>query len=179
MKNIIAILLIFIIPFACQYSGFTDLTPDNGFKSEIAFNTIKFKEEISTSEEVQDSGWTVIEPIEDIKYKGFFRKNLTYISTDTFAFEWEDYGLVLDEIQKIANGFETIPASVSSDYRWLNSGFWSNSDKKTYLIPVFNANNYRYFIQVFREQKSFFQTYYTARGIWIIGELKDVDGDVS
>lgn len=179
MKYIIAILLILAIPFACQYEGFTDLTPDNGFKSEIAFNTLKFKEEISVIEEVQDTGWHVIDPIDDIKYKGFFRKNINYISTDTFAFEWGDYSVVLDEIQRIANGFETIPTSVSSDYRWLNTGFWSNSDKKTYLIPVFNANNYKYFIQVFREQVSFFQTYYTARGIWIIGELKDVDGDVS
>lgn len=179
MKHLLFILIFLSIPFACQYSGFTDLTPDNGFKSEIAFNVLKLNEEISTTAEVQDSGWTVIEPIEDIKYRGFFRKNLTYISTDTFAFEWEDYGLVLDEIQRIANGFETVPTSVSSDYRWLNSGFWSNPDTKTYLIPVFNTNNYRYFIQVFRDQKSFFQTYYTARGIWIIGELKDVDGDVS
>lgn len=175
----LAILLILAIPFACQYSGFTDLTPDNGFKSEIAFNVLKLNEEISTTAEVQDSGWTVIEPIEDIKYRGFFRKNLTYISTDTFAFEWEDYGLVLDEIQRIANGFETIPTSVSSKYMWLNSGFWSNPVSKTYLIPVKNAQNNGYFIQVFRDQKSFFQTYYTARGIWIIGELKEVDGDVS
>jgi len=171
--------IILTIPFACQYSGFTDLTPDNGFNTEIAFNTIKFKEEISVVEEVQDTGWYVIEPIDDIKYKGFFRKNINYISTDTFAFEWEDYSAVLDEIQRIANGFETIPTSVSSDYRWLNTGFWSNPDKKTYLIPVFNANNYRYFIQVFREQESFFKTFYTARGVWIIGELKDVGGDVS
>ena len=63
MKYLLFILIFLPIPFACQYSGFTDLTPDNGFKSEIAFNVLKLNEEISTTAEVQDSGWFVIEPI--------------------------------------------------------------------------------------------------------------------
>lgn len=184
MKNKINTLYVAIISLityifvSCNLNtALTDLTPDDGFNTEFAFNVLEFKASISETTEVSDTGWYAINPVENIKIASPFVPKKTYIATDTFAFEWHDYEVVLDSIQKIANGFDIRFSKPHYSYRWMSTGIYSNG--QDYLIPVFNSKKQRYWIQVFREQKSFFKTYYTARGLWIIGEDRPIDGDVS
>ena len=177
MKNTILILSL-SISFACQYEGFTDLTPDDGFHTEYAFNVPELNRAIYQDTVVQDTGWHYIDPIPDIYTLNPFVYDIQYVTTDTFAFEWQDYKPVIRTVHRIANGFETTISTPARGFSWLNvSQFYS--DGTSYLIPMFNSRGYRYWLQVFRKRVGYWKTYYAARGIWIISKPKPIDGDVS
>ena len=162
---------------SCEPANLTDLTPDNGHNAEFAFNVPEFNKAISTEVTRQDTGWHVVTDV-PIRVSSPFVYDIQYISTDTFAFESHDYEPVLQRIHRIANGQEITNTYVSSQYTWLNhSHFYSSSTD--YLIPLFNIDGSRYWIQVFREKQTFWFTKYTARGIWAISKPKKIDGDVS
>ena len=177
MKYLFFVSLI-AIGFACQYSGFTDLTPDDGFNTEFAFNVPALNKAIHNDGTVRDSGAIEINAIPDIYAPSPFAQNIQYIGTDTFAFGWQDYEPVIQEIHSIANGYDITNTTVSRDYKWLDrSQFYSNGE--SYLIPLFNSKGQRYWLQVFRQKVNWYQTYYTARGVWVISKPKNIDGDVS
>lgn len=178
MKNILFISLMLSIGFACQYSGFQDLTPDNGFKPDFAFNVPALNRAISTEDSKQDTGWIVLDTIQDIYTPSPFVRDVQMISTDTFAFQWGDYQIVMKQIHRVANGFDISNSTVDKSYAWLNSS-QMYSRKSDYLIPLFNSSGQRYWLQVFKEKVNWYSTYYTARGIWLISEPIEIEGDVS
>jgi len=161
---------------SCELDALTDLTPNDGLRSEFAFNIPEFNKAISTESTRQDTGWHVVTDV-PIRVSSPFVYDIQYIATDTFAFNWNDYKPVLQRIHRIANGQDITGTHVHSNFTWLNAGMYSTP--KEYLIPLFNIDGSRYWLQVFREQKSFFQTIYTARGIWAISKPKKIEGDVS
>lgn len=171
-------LIVAILAISCEPANLTDLTPGNGHNAEFAFNVPLLNEVIYNDGTVVDSGWIVLDTMTDIRVPSIFKYDIQFIATDTFAFEWHDYEPVTSFIHRIANGFDITFTVPSSQYGWLNYAQFYSKDSD-YLIPMFNSKGQRYFLQVFRKRKSFFQTYYTARGVWAISKPKTIKGDVS
>lgn len=171
-------LILAVLAISCANDGFTDLTPNDGFNTEFAFNVPLLNEVIYNDGTVVDSGWIVLDTMTDIRVPSIFKYDIQFIATDTFAFEWHDYEPVTSFIHRIANGFDITFTTPSNKYGWLNHAMLYSKDTD-YLIPMFNSKGQRYFLQVFRKRKSFFQTYYTARGVWAISKPKTIKGDVS
>lgn len=168
------LLLLILIFIGCE-SGLTDLTPNTEFTSEIAFNVVLFNEVIQTTNESQDTGWHIVEET-PIWVPSPFEDSVQYVSTDTFTFNWEDYEPVLQTVHRIANNFDITFTTVDSRYTWIPNMY---STREDYLIPLFNKDGSRYWLQVFKQREGLFQTYYTARGIWAISKPKKINGDVS
>src|SRR5690554_7431285 len=126
--------LLTYILIGCSADGLVDLTPKDGFNTEFAFNQVKLVESISFDTASTDTGWYAIKPIQNIKISSPFVPKRTYITTDTFAFEWHDYEPVLDTIQKIANGFDIQNSTPASNYKFMTPLLYSN--KKEYLNPI-------------------------------------------
>ena len=177
-KTMSKLFLIFaVLAISCEPANLTDLTPDNGHSAEFAFSVIHFNKAISTEVTRQDTGWHVVTDV-PIRVLNPFVDSVLFISTDTFAFEKHDYEPVLKRIHRIANGQDITFTTVKSNYTWLNYS-QMYSTPQSYLIPLFNADGQRYWIQVFKQKQSFWFSKYTARGIWAISKPKKIDGDVS
>lgn len=170
-------LILAFLAISCEPANLTDLTPDNGLTAEFAFSVIHFNKAISTEVTRQDTGWHVVTDV-PIRVASPFVDSIQYISTDTFAFERHDYDPVLRRVHRIANGQDITNTYVGSGYTWLNHSHFYSSPTD-YLIPLFNIDGSRYWIQVFREKQTFWFTKYTARGIWAISKPKKIEGDVS
>lgn len=178
MKRAIFFLFTLLAIAGCTTdSGLTDLTPDDGVGFDFAFNVPLLNQVISRDTAVVDTGWYEVTRA-PIYVPSPFEQNIRYITTDTFAFQWQDYALVTAAIHKVANGFDITNTTVLSRYGWLNySNMYSSSE--SYLIPLFNRAGQRYWLEVFREKQSFWMTRYTARGVWAISETRPIEGDVS
>lgn len=176
MKYLI-LTLILSIGFACQYQGFTDLTPEDGFGSDFAFNVPALNAAISDDDGVNDTGWYEVDRV-PVRVISPFVENIRYITTDTFAFQKQDYELVMSRIHRTANAFDITNTIVTSDFSWLNYA-QMYSTPQSYLIPLFNADGQRYWLEVFKEKQSFWMTKYTARGVWATADQRPIKGDVS
>lgn len=174
MKYLIFLLLI----FSCtDRAALIDLTPNDGFGYDFAFNVPALNAAISQDTDVVDTGWHIINQV-PVRVASPFEIDIQYISTDTFAFQWQDYEPVMNAIHQIANGFDITFTTVMSNYTWLNHS-QMYSTPTSYLIPVFNRDGQRYWIEVFKEKESPWMTKYTARGIWATSETRPIKGDVS
>lgn len=172
--------LAWFLPIAflsCNQSYLTDLTPDDGVGSDFAFNVPALNAVILNDTATIDTGWHISEwaPIRVISP---FESEIQYITTDTFAFQAQDYELVMNAIHKIANGFDITYTTVTSNYKWLNHSHMY-STPQSYLIPLFNREGQRYWLEVFKEKQTFWLTKYTARGVWATSKTRPIKGDVS
>lgn len=176
MKYLILALILSIV-FACQYSGFTDLTPEDGFGADFSFNVPALNAAISNDTSAIDTGWYEIDQV-PVRVVSPFETDIRYITTDTFAFQWQDYKPVINAVHRVANSFDITFTTVSSRYTWLNHS-QMYSTPESYLIPLFNRDGQRYWLEVFKEKQSFWLTKYTARGIWATSKTRPIKGDVS
>lgn len=171
-------IIFFLTLFSCNYhSGLVDLTPDDGFRSSFAFNVPALNAAISDDTAVVDTGYYAVDYL-PVRVASPFELNIQYWTTDTFAFEWQDYEPVIEAIHRIANGFDITYTTVTSRYAWLNHS-QMYSTPQSYLIPLFNRTGQRYWLEVFKEKQSFWMTKYTARGIWATSNPRPIKGDVS
>lgn len=171
-------ILFFAMCISCTFDqSFTDLTPDDGFGSEFAFNVPALNAAISKDNTVIDTGWYEIDRV-PVRVISPFELDIRYITTDTFAFQKQDYELVMSRIHRTANAFDITNTTVTSNYAWLNYAKMY-STPQSYLIPLFNRSGQRYWLEVFKEKQTFWMTKYTARGIWATSETRPIEGDVS
>ena len=96
----VSLIAMALMVVSCEPANLTDLTPENGLTAEFAFNVPEFNKAISTEVTRQDTGWHVVTDV-PVRVSSPFVYDIQYISTDTFAFESQDYEPVLQRIHRI------------------------------------------------------------------------------
>lgn len=179
----IVILLLF---YSCQIdSGFKDLTPENDFNSTFFFNSPEFTKAIANVGKTEADTVFAIDRPKYLLPPPLLAVEKGWMTTDTFAFETGDFQDVLNVITHTAESHRDsiitsivspVPAQISLD----GKAAFSVSGQY-YLVPLVISTGETIFLQITRTKsvgKDFWTTwYYTANGLWMIGEKQQVKAD--
>lgn len=178
MEKII-ILVIFTLAISCQLdTGFQDLTPDDGHRDHFFFNAVDFASALDADKDnvVPDTVFEIEKP-DFLVNRSPFVKNVRWFSTDTFAFDPDDFLPVLVVINSTI-GEEAVRCFPASHLASINLG-----DKAAYsgdmfwLVRIGDG-----WVKIMREKvgEGFFARWrYRGCGIWMEGEKVDPKDDVS
>ena len=186
MRFIILLLLF----YSCQIdSGFKDLTPENGLSPTSFFNSPAFTEAIANLGDAEVDTVFFIERPEYLSLSPLYVIEEGWMTTDTFAFETEDFQNVLDVITRTAESHrDSIQHSVVSSELAkisLNGQAAYSVPGEYYLVPYYLSTGKSIYIQITRTKSTgdrYWTTWhYTANGLWMIGKEKEVkpENDVS
>ncbi|HLU95104.1 MAG TPA: hypothetical protein VKZ54_13310 [Membranihabitans sp.] len=174
-------ILLFLLIYSCQIdNGFQDLTPKDNFGADYFFNAPAFTEALNNIGKSDSDGDTLfnIRRPEYLLPAPLHTTEVSWVSTDTFAFESQDFQQVLNLITHTAeiHSREIQSSVVSSKLGivYLNGQMAWSVPGEYYLVPYNLANGERIYIQISRTKKSgggFLSSwYYTANGLWMIGK---------
>lgn len=178
------IICLFLLFYSCQLdTEFKDLTPENAFKPAFYFNSPEFTKAMDNISAAEVDTVFSIERPKHLLPPPLHALEKRWMTTDTFAFETKDFQKVLNVIMQTAESHRdsiitsfvtAVPEEVS-----LNGRAAYSVPGQYYLVPQSISTGKRIFLQISRTRAAgsgFWKTwYYTANGLWLIGEKLPVD----
>lgn len=178
--------VILLLFYSCQIdSGFKDLTPENNFNSTFFFDSPEFTRAIANVGKAEADTVFAIDRPEHLLPPALHAIEKGWMTTDTFAFETSDFQDVLNVITHTAESHRDSiitsivspkPAQISLDGKAAFS-----IPGQYYLVPLEISTGETIFLQITRSKSSgnsfWTKWYYTANGLWMIGEEKQVKAD--
>lgn len=181
MKNAHFILMVAIILSGCQSNYLTDLTPDTPHRDQYYLDGAALSRAFANIDSVvPDTAYQIAQP-EGLFDRSPFTRDRTWWSTDTFAFDPEDFQPVLNLLISTAEDHPVHTSFPTPQLRWekIAGRVAYSKDKEYILIPYFTKKGERYFIQISRSGIYWYRQRYTAHAIWMQARVKEPKGDVS